>query len=189
MKPLVSSAQAFAYAKHAGQQWGSLPYEDHLYRVYSVLSGTNDTLAAAAFLHDVLEDTPTTPDELRALFGDEVTRLVLAVTKPKGVSRRAGAERYYAQILAGGQEAVLLKLADRLVNVRHAWDERASQLFMYRREYPVFREKLRGDTFHVWWALLDREMCWEENLTTGKTSDTLSAEVKDALSSVGTVLS
>lgn len=193
MQPLVSSAQSFAYAKHAGQNWGVGPYEDHLFHVYRMLAAVEapEHVLAAAFLHDVVEDTDTTLEEVRTLFGEEVASLVRALTKPKGVSRRAGAEKYYAQI-ASTPFATTLKLADRISNVEKSWFERDSRLFMYRREYPLFREKLRVEpldpTHYALWDSLDRNMCWEERLTSDTPQDSQKSEVKNAIPS-GTGLS
>lgn len=82
--------------------------------------GANPVIAA--FLHDVVEDTPYTIDDIRERFGDDVAFLVGVVTKQKK-------ERYeqskqvdnFRQILASVQydvRAILIKLADRLHNMR-----------------------------------------------------------------------
>ena len=79
---------------------------------------------AAGLLHDVLEDTPVTAEELSADFGPEVTRLVQGVTKIatlKFPSRvEAQAENWRRMLLATAEDirVILIKLADRLHNMR-----------------------------------------------------------------------
>src|SRR6476620_6602982 len=73
---------------------------------------------SAAPLHDVPEDTPTTPRELCAGFGDEVSGLVDWLTCPPQKDDE-GLRAYYAMLVAEGPpEAHLLKLADRVDNLR-----------------------------------------------------------------------
>src|SRR5204862_6179189 len=79
---------------------------------------------AAALLHDVVEDTETEIDEVRSEFGDEVTQLVEGVTKLTRIHfqsrEQAEAENYRKMIAAmvGDERVILIKLADRLHNMR-----------------------------------------------------------------------
>lgn len=81
---LVASAAAFAYKAHAQQvrKYSNLPYFTHCYDVAKLVETVSDSGAglAAAFLHDVLEDTETKAEELRGLFGTRVLNLVLELT-------------------------------------------------------------------------------------------------------------
>ncbi|MBI4348990.1 MAG: bifunctional (p)ppGpp synthetase/guanosine-3',5'-bis(diphosphate) 3'-pyrophosphohydrolase [Elusimicrobia bacterium] len=78
----------------------------------------------AGLLHDVLEDTPTTPEQLRKEFGDEITRLVEGVTKLDSLHFTshddAQAENWRKMMLATAQDirVILIKLADRLHNMK-----------------------------------------------------------------------
>jgi len=79
---------------------------------------------ASALLHDVIEDTETDGDELRASFGPEIAQLVEGVTKLTRISfqsrEQAEAENYRKMIVAMAQDVrvILIKLADRLHNMR-----------------------------------------------------------------------
>ena len=79
---------------------------------------------AAALLHDVIEDTETDLEELRASFGAEIAQLVEGVTKLTRISfqsrEQAEAENYRKMIVAMAQDVrvILIKLADRLHNMR-----------------------------------------------------------------------
>ena len=80
----IKKAHDFAKQAHAGQKRSSgEEYFIHPCAVVEILSnfGFDSSTVIAAFLHDVLEDTPVTPEELRESFGDEIVELVQGVTK------------------------------------------------------------------------------------------------------------
>ncbi len=85
---------------------------------------TDVELIMAALLHDMLEDSfLLTPDRIKITFGERVSELVSIVTKPKKSEQRFSSthERhqwYFEQIRASNPEVKILKLADRLQNVR-----------------------------------------------------------------------
>lgn len=77
----------------------------------------------ASLLHDMIEDNfLLNPARLKMIFGERVMRLVTALTKPElessSISRKTRDELYHEQIIAGGAEAIVIKLADRLHNLR-----------------------------------------------------------------------
>jgi (p)ppGpp synthase/HD superfamily hydrolase len=122
---LVVNAADFAAKRHANQRRKGAagePYINHLAEVAMLLAGAtggNDAaLVAAGFLHDTLEDTPTEYEELAALFGSDVADLVAAVTDDKSLPK---AERKRLQVEHTPKKSVrarLLKLADKISNVR-----------------------------------------------------------------------
>ena len=80
----IKKAYALASEAHKGQKRSSgEDYIIHPCAVVEILAdfGFDSSTVIAAFLHDVLEDTSVTADELRALFGDEIVALVEGVTK------------------------------------------------------------------------------------------------------------
>jgi len=123
--PTLFDALAFAAHKHRDQRRkdaGATPYINHpiaLARILSVeVSITDPVVLAAAILHDTIEDTETTADELRAAFGSEVTGVVLEVTDdttlPKADRKRLQVE--HAPHIS--ERAKLVKLADKIANLR-----------------------------------------------------------------------
>ncbi len=122
---LVLQALSFAARKHRDQRRkGSdhAPYINHLIDVLDLLwrvGGVREAeVLAAAVLHDTVEDTATSPQEIEAAFGAGVRALVLEVTDDKSLPQ---AVRKQQQIEHAGQlssGAKLIKLADKISNVR-----------------------------------------------------------------------
>jgi len=140
----------FAIIAHGDQKYGEHPYSYHLKAVAAVLArfGYEDfALVSASYLHDVVEDTPVTVEEVSALFGPEVADLVSRVTMEPAPNRKAKLAEAYPRI-AANPKAVALKLADRIANVEECLKTRSSLLAMYRREYEGFRKELRTEGAH-----------------------------------------
>lgn len=143
---LIQQAQIIATQKHVldnHQLYGWLPYTHHLEMVAGYLDDfgfPEEEIQAAAWLHDIIEDTRGKPNEMRKrdieeLFGEEVARLVYAVTSEEGPNRKVRNALTYPKIREAGYLAVALKLADRIANVYHGG--RAYE--MYKKEHPDFR--------------------------------------------------
>ncbi|HEU4403965.1 MAG TPA: HD domain-containing protein [Polyangiaceae bacterium] len=150
-----TAARAFALERHGGQRYGDAPYVVHLEAVRAVLAdfGLGGALGVAAWLHDVLEDTPTSRAELEGRFGAEVGALVWAVTG-EGRNRRERARSMHEKIRAW-PAAAPLKLADRIANVE-ASRARPDKLALYRAERESFRRALGALGDPAMWARLDR---------------------------------
>ncbi|MEY4809281.1 MAG: hypothetical protein RLZZ206_3670 [Cyanobacteriota bacterium] len=124
---LLAAAFDFAFQLHAGQFRASgEPYIIHPIAVADLLRdiGASAAVIAAGFLHDVVEDTQVTPEDIEARFGAEVRALVEGVTKLGGIhftnKTEAQAENLRRMFLAMASDirVVLVKLADRLHNMR-----------------------------------------------------------------------
>jgi guanosine-3',5'-bis(diphosphate) 3'-pyrophosphohydrolase len=124
---LLAAAFDFAYQLHDGQfRATGEPYIIHPIAVASLLRdiGASAGVIAAGFLHDVVEDTEVTPEEIEQQFGSEVRALVEGVTKLGGIHftnrTEAQAENLRRMFLAMASDirVVLVKLADRLHNMR-----------------------------------------------------------------------
>ncbi|AKT43614.1 HD domain-containing protein [Chondromyces crocatus] len=136
-------ARRFAEERHAAQRYGEHPYTFHLEKVRAVLTELDyhGHLGIAAWLHDVVEDTTTTCDEIATRFGAEVAGLVWAVTGV-GPTRKARNAAMYEKIRRT-PDAAILKLADRIANVE-ASRTRPDKRRMYRDEAPDFERALVG---------------------------------------------
>src|SRR5438128_1676414 len=126
-RELLARAFRFAATAHAGQQRRSgEAFIHHPWGVAKICAQLrlDEQTLAAALLHDVVEDTETELDEVRSEFGDEVAKLVDGVTKLTRVQfqsrEQAEAENYRKMIVAMAEDerVILIKLADRLHNLR-----------------------------------------------------------------------
>src|SRR6478736_6220428 len=126
-KELIRRAFDEAERAHRGQvRRSGEPFINHPLGVALICAQLHldEQTIAAALLHDVIEDTETDLDELRAAFGPDIASLVEGVTKLTRISfqsrEQAEAENYRKMIVAMAQDVrvILIKLADRLHNMR-----------------------------------------------------------------------
>ena len=125
-KELITRACAFAEKAHEGQTRKSgEPYYNHVFATGLNLAGLKmdaDTIAAG-IMHDVLEDTTVTEEEMIKEFGEHITKLVQGVTK-LGKLRYSGVERHVESLrkffvaMADDIRVVVIKLCDRLHNIQ-----------------------------------------------------------------------
>ena len=124
---LLKSAYDYAESMHNGQKRASgEPYFTHPCAVAEILVdlGLDTPTVAAAFLHDVVEDTPATEDDILRRFGKEVMTLVDGVTKLDKIQFRTHEEedaenfRKIFVAMANDVRVIIIKLADRLHNMR-----------------------------------------------------------------------
>jgi guanosine-3',5'-bis(diphosphate) 3'-pyrophosphohydrolase len=126
---LIINAADFAASRHRHQRRKDereSPYINHPIKVAQLLSevgGIDEpSVIAAALLHDTVEDTDTTAEEIAALFGERVRDLVMEMSDdtqlPSSERKRLQIER--APLLSDG--AVLIKLADKTANIRDILD-------------------------------------------------------------------
>lgn len=124
-KTLIEKAYNFAKKAHKEQTRKSgEPYFVHVFATAKNLAdlGMGPTVIAVGFLHDVLEDTETTEEELEKEFGEEIVHLVKGVTKLgtvkyKGIERNVENLRKFFVSMAEDLRVLVIKLADRLHNI------------------------------------------------------------------------
>ncbi len=145
---LIERAMVFASAAHAAvgqkRKYTGEPYIVHPAQVALFtlrLRGTPEMIAAA-YLHDVLEDTQVEEDLLRFTFGDEVTDLVVWLTdvsKPEDGNREARKALDRAHIAKAPREAQMVKLADLISNsisiTEH--DPRFAEVFLNEKDQTL----------------------------------------------------
>ena len=125
---LVSKAYEFSYKKHEGQvRKSGEPYIIHPLNVAYILTtiDMDEQTICAALLHDIVEDTPVTHQDIINEFGEEIATLVEGVTKltqfQQNITvKEQQVEDYRKMFLAMGKDirVILIKLADRLHNMR-----------------------------------------------------------------------
>lgn len=166
--PIYAAAREFAFDAHEGQMYGDKPYITHVLAVVAVardfrIDLLGDEYIQACFLHDVVEDTDIGVDEISEKFGPRVAELVAAVSCVKGLTRKEKFKEAYPRIRAT-KGAVLVKLCDRIANVRSSISKGGSLLSMYTKEYGEFRVQLMDSEDTVarpLWAELDQLLGFE----------------------------
>lgn len=142
---MTNAAKEFAIAKHAHQKYGEHPYSYHLSQVSQLLAefgyAGDEAIAAAGWLHDTLEDTPTTYEMLASEFGNDVADIVFAVTSESG-ENRVDRFRKTALKIQFNKKALIVKLADRIANTEASLQSNPKLYKMYVKEFSLFKELL-----------------------------------------------
>ncbi|MEI9927272.1 MAG: bifunctional (p)ppGpp synthetase/guanosine-3',5'-bis(diphosphate) 3'-pyrophosphohydrolase [Sphingomonas sp.] len=124
---LLNRAYVFSVNAHGTQKRASGdPYFSHPIEVAGILTDLHldDETIATAILHDTIEDTVATPEDIRRLFGDNIARMVDGVTKLSKIEAQTDTERAAENLrkfllaMSDDIRVLLVKLADRLHNMR-----------------------------------------------------------------------
>jgi (p)ppGpp synthase/HD superfamily hydrolase len=148
----VLRAARFAAERHANQKRkgaAAEPYLNHLIEVAELVSTAipepDTNLVMAALLHDTIEDTKTTKDELIERFGSDVADLVAEVTDDKSLPKEVRKRLQIENAPKKSVRAQTIKLADKVSNLRSMlssppadWD------LQRRREYFTWAERVVG---------------------------------------------
>src|SRR3989344_2450091 len=163
----IQKAINLAALKHKDQKRKSdgLPYIVHLFSVMLILSQhtDNEDVLVAALLHDSLEDTDYTPQELEQDFGPGVLKIVLEVTEPKKAEDgsklpwRTSKDAYFAGLEKASKEALMVAAADKIHNMNSIskayleqgdplWlkfsSPKEQQLWFYEQSFDIIKSKL-----------------------------------------------
>jgi len=147
---LLLQAAAFAADRHTGQHRKDAersPYINHPLQVAAVLAveaGIEETSTlVAALLHDTVEDTDTTLAELEAAFGPEVAGIVAEVTDDKSLPQQERKELQVQHAPHISRQAKLVKMADKICNVRDIGGRPPADWLQARRvEYLDWTERV-----------------------------------------------
>jgi guanosine-3',5'-bis(diphosphate) 3'-pyrophosphohydrolase len=153
---LIIKALAFAAHKHRDQRRKDLkssPYINHPIALADVLCNeggiTEKNILCAALLHDTVEDTETTPDELNEVFGKVISDLVMELTDDKTLLKTERKRLQIEHAAHVSHQAKLIKLADKICNLRDitstppaTWDLTEKQKYFDWAKNVV--DKIRG---------------------------------------------
>ncbi|MCN9243710.1 HD domain-containing protein [Streptomyces sp. RY43-2] len=144
----VAEADALADRAHAGQvDKIGVPYVDHVRAVAAGLAPLGPALEMAGLLHDILEDTDCTAEQLRALgIPDRVVRIVEDVTNTPGVAYEEKIRR-----ITSSRDATLVKIAD---NAHNSRPDRAARLSPEQRARLAAKYRAARD---ILWPTVDPE--------------------------------
>jgi guanosine-3',5'-bis(diphosphate) 3'-pyrophosphohydrolase len=157
----VIKARAFAIKAHGDQKYGEKPYLVHLEDVVGIVEPYGEEAQVVGYLHDVVEDTSHTLDEIRSVFGKHVADCVVLLTDPPGGDRAEKKEKSHqklSQVKGDLELALIVKAADRLANVRASMrDGNEKKLAKYRGEHVAFRAAAyRAGLCDAFWREIDR---------------------------------
>ncbi|MDQ5957981.1 MAG: hypothetical protein QG665_322 [Patescibacteria group bacterium] len=156
-KGRITDALSFAEKAHAGQtRFSGEPYVTHPFEVAKILAEmrASTDMIVAALLHDTIEDTEITAKEIKEKFGENILFLVEGVTKLgkikyRGLERHAESLRKLFVAAAEDIRVIIIKLADRLHNVR---------TLQYVR--PDKRERIARETIDIYAPIANRLGIW-----------------------------
>ena len=147
---LILKAAHFAAQKHRDQRRKdkhTSPYIIHPISVALEIAQTGGVddpeILAAALLHDTIEDTDTTPEELEEQFGEQVCKYVLEVSDDKNLPKAERKKRQIEHAKKLSEGAALIKLGDKISNVTDVTDNPPADWDINRRrEYLDWAEKV-----------------------------------------------
>src|ERR671913_548882 len=152
---MINRAYVFSMQKHGSQKRASGdPYYSHPIEVAGILTDLHldDETIVTAILHDTIEDTVATPEEIEKSFGKNVARLVDGVTKLSKIEaqsenqRAAENLRKFLLAMSGDIRVLLVKLADRLHNMRT----------LHFISNPDKRKRIARETMDIYAPLAER---------------------------------
>ena len=151
----LNRAYVFAMKKHGAQlRTSGDPYYSHPVEVAGILTKfkLDSVSIIAGLLHDTVEDTDTTVEEVRELFGDQVAQIVDGLTKLAKIEQKSAnnkqAENFRKLLLAMSEDirVLLIKLADRLHNMRT----------LHFLQKPEKRARIAKETLDIYAPLAER---------------------------------
>ena len=119
----ILGAKKFAQEKHKNQKRkdGVTPYSDHLEGVVNRLKNlgvTDKDVLCAAWLHDIIEDTDVTFDQINERFGREVAVIVLSLSKDQNILKKDREVQYINQLKDASFQTKIIKLCDISANLK-----------------------------------------------------------------------
>ena len=120
---IILGAKKFAQEKHKNQKRkdGVTPYSDHLEGVVNRLKNlgfTDKDVLCAAWLHDIIEDTDVTFDQINERFGREVAVIVLSLSKDQNILKKDREVQYINQLKDASFQTKIIKLCDISANLK-----------------------------------------------------------------------
>lgn len=165
---IVDIAKTVAVEAHKNQVRKSdgSPYIFHPEAVASVLAeaGFGETVVAAAWVHDVLEDTEVSEVELRQKLGEEVVDIVRGVSEDKSLEWKKRKEVYIERVVASGESVKAVSVADKIHNTLSLIDAHSAHgpsiwtKFRRGRDESLWFQRTLCNRLKVVWRhpLLDR---------------------------------
>lgn len=138
---MINKAKALAYKAHTKQRYGDQPYTVHLENVVELARPFGELAVIVAYLHDIVEDTEITLDDIRKEFGEIVADCIALLTDEPGSNRKERKAKTYGKMAASNNRvALIVKACDRLANLRNCVASNSRLLQMYKKEHTIFKQ-------------------------------------------------
>ena len=149
---------------HYDEKGNNVPYSFHLSMVVDVAMEFIDLIEeqdrpnviAACWLHDAIEDTRNTYNDVRKHTNTDTAEIVYALTNEKGRQRKDRANAAYYKGIRTTPYATFVKLCDRIANFKYSYSQGGSMMKKYADEYPNFREALYHERYKDMFFVLDK---------------------------------
>ncbi len=156
--PLLFKALNYAAEQHKSQRrkgMESVPYINHPIKVTTIITqfipNASDELIAASILHDVVEDTDATVDDIKNKFGETIASIVQEVTDDKSLSKAESRRKQIENAPKLSYNAKIIRICDKIANVRDICGENIPDWdFKTKIEYLNWAEQVvyALDKFH-----------------------------------------
>ena len=136
--------------------YDDFPYEFHLNMVvetakkfiHLIPEQEREIVIAGCWVHDTIEDTRVTYNDLKSALGEEIAEIAYALTNEKGKTRKERANEKYYQGIRDTKHAAFIKICDRIANVEYSKSENSSMYEKYKEEFKDFEYWLYCDEYH-----------------------------------------
>ncbi len=156
-RTLVAKAKEYAIECHTNTNhlYDGKPYLIHLEMVRDFATifidlinpEDEDTVIAGAWVHDVIEDTRQTYNDVKKATNKHVAEIAYALTNEKGKTREERANDKYYQGIFDNILAHYVKICDRLANIKYSKSLQTRMFDVYKNEYENFKKKLYKEEY------------------------------------------
>lgn len=155
---LEENAKNFALNCHQSTNhfYDGYPYEFHLNMVVEtakkfiniVPEKNREMVLAACWIHDTIEDTRVTYNDVKHALGEELAEIAFALTNEKGKTRKERANEKYYQGIRDTPFASFVKICDRIANAEYSRTQESSMANAYKKEFEQFEHSLYEEKYH-----------------------------------------
>jgi (p)ppGpp synthase/HD superfamily hydrolase len=113
------------------------------------------TVRSACWLHDTIEDTRKTWNDIKSEMNEQIADIVYALTNEKGKTRKERANDKYYEGIRNTPYATFVKICDRIANIEYSKKSGSSMFKKYMKEHDEFKKQLFTEEYSVMWAYLE----------------------------------
>lgn len=162
----------FAIACHESinQKYHDKNYAFHLYMVVNIAENfirliqkeDRDEVIAGCWVHDVIEDTGKTYNDVKKATNETIAEYAYALTNEKGRTRKDRANERYYKGIREYKHATFIKLCDRYANMKYSKESKSHMFDTYVKEMNDFKKYLYDERYQELWNELEKLTIWNE---------------------------